>query len=250
MSAIITEKPELTILYQDQYLVAIDKPAGLFVHRSFLDKDEKYFALQLLRDHLGQYVYPVHRLDKPTSGVLLFALSENVAREINSAFQEKRMHKTYYALTRGHLEGEGRVDHPIKIKLDKIGDKFVNKDQEAKDAITDYQSVATATLPIPLGKYSTVRYSLIKLSPQTGRRHQIRRHLAHLRHPIIGDVNYGDNKQNPFFYQHFGIKRLMLHAQSLSFIHPITNREVTIKASFDQQWEKVFHTLNWPQSLI
>lgn len=245
MSAIITEKPELTILYQDQYLVAIDKPAGLFVHRSFLDKDEKYFALQLLRDHLGQYVYPVHRLDKPTSGVLLFALSEEVARKINIAFQEKAIKKIYYALTRGHLEGKGRIEHPIKIKLDKIGDKFANKEQEAKEAITDYQSIATASLPIAVGKYTSVRYSLIKVSPQTGRRHQIRRHLAHLRHPIIGDVNYGDNKQNPFFYQHFEIKRLMLHAQSLSFIHPISAREITIKATFDEQWEKVFQKLSW-----
>ncbi|WP_286235461.1 tRNA pseudouridine(65) synthase TruC [Thalassotalea sediminis] len=249
LSAIITEKPELNILYHDQYFVAIDKPSGLFVHRSFLDKDEKYFALQLIRDQIGQYVYPVHRLDKPTSGVLLFALNENIARAMNQVFKDKKIQKTYFAISRGHLLGEGCIDYPIKIKLDKIGDKYASKEQEAKEAITAYKSIATATLPFAVGKYPTVRYSLLKLLPETGRRHQIRRHLAHLRHPIIGDVNYGDNKQNPFFFQHFALKRLMLHAYSLSFQHPVTEEQITIEAKFDQQWLAIFNQLGWSDFL-
>jgi len=243
---VITEKPQLTILYQDEYLVAVDKPAGLFVHRSFMDKDEIYFALQLVRDLVGCYVYPLHRLDRPTSGVLLFALTQDVARLMGQAFTDKTIQKTYYALTRGHLFEEGSVDHPLKEKLDKLGDKFVSEDKEPQQAVTHYQSIYTASLPIALGRYDTVRYSLIKLLPETGRRHQIRRHLAHLRHPIIGDINYGDNKQNPFFIEHFGFKRLMLMAQSLSFTHPITGQAITISAKFDIQWQDIFNQLSWP----
>lgn len=250
MSAIITEKPELTILYQDEFLVAIDKPPGLFVHRSFMDKDEIYFALQLVRDMVGQYVYPLHRLDRPTSGVLLFALTEDVARIMGQAFTDKTIQKTYYALTRGHLLNEGVIDYPLKEKLDKLGDKNVSLNKEAQSAVTHYQSVASASLPVPLGRYDSVRYSLVKLLPETGRRHQIRRHLAHLRHPILGDINYGDNKQNPFFIENFGFKRLMLIAKSLSFKHPIHQNEITISCQFDQQWQHVFEQLSWSESDI
>ena len=231
-----TEKPVLQVLYQDEYLVAIDKPSGLFVHRSYLDKHEIYFALQLVRDQIGQYVYPVHRLDKPTSGVLLFALTADVARAMTELFTQRKIEKNYYALTRGHLHDAEIINHPLKEKLDKIADKHAQKDKPAQQAVTAYQSIATATLPIAVGKYPTVRYSLVKLTPKTGRKHQIRRHLAHLRHPIIGDINYGDNKQNPFFIQHFGIKRLMLHAQSIRFIHPITHAYIEITSEFDEEW--------------
>jgi len=248
--SLFTEKPELRILYQDEFLVAIDKPAGLFVHRSYLDRHEKYFALQLLRDQLGQYVYPLHRLDRPTSGVLLFALNEDTARDMGKIFEEKQIQKTYFALTRGHLIGNGVIEHPLKEKLDKLGDKFANTDKAAQDAVSYYESIITATLPIAVGKYDSVRYSLVKVAPKTGRRHQIRRHLAHLRHPIIGDINYGDNKQNPFFISHFGFKRLMLFAQSLTFRHPHADQEIVINAEFDQHWLSVFEHLNWPLSTI
>jgi len=243
--AVITEKPILNILYQDDYLVAVDKPPGLFVHRSFMDKDEIYFALQLVRDQIGQYVYPVHRLDRPTSGVLLFALSREIARLMGEMFTNKTIQKTYYALVRGHLSGEGLIDYALKEKLDKLGDKDVSRDKPAQSAQTNYQSLKTASLPIAVGKYDSVRYSLIKLLPKTGRRHQIRRHLAHLRYPIIGDINYGDNKQNPFFIKHFGFKRLMLIAKELSFMHPITQKHLVIRCEFDLHWQGVFQQLNW-----
>jgi len=270
----VPEKPILNILYQDDYLVAVDKPAGLFVHRSFMDKDEIYFALQLVRDQIGQYVYPVHRLDRPTSGVLLFALTKEVAQKLNQAFAEKSagaviegaeleaaqdksttesssLEKTYYALVRGHLplhDDNAKpllIDYPLKEKLDKLGDKHASQNKAAQSAQTYYQVLKQATLPIAVGKFNSVRYSLIKLNPITGRRHQIRRHLAHLRHPIIGDINYGDNKQNPFFGEHFGFKRLMLIAKSLRFTHPVTEQIITITAPFDQQWQGVFAQLVW-----
>ena len=244
-SLAVDVKPILEILYQDEYLVAVNKPAGLFVHRSYMDKDEIYFALQLVRDQIGQYVYPVHRLDKPTSGILLFALSAEVARLMGQSFTDKTIKKTYYALTRGHLLGNGIIDYPLKENLDKLGDKNVGRHKEPQQAQTAYQSIVTASLPISLGKFDTVRYSLIKLEPSTGRRHQIRRHLAHLRHPIIGDINYGDNKQNPFFREYFDFKRLMLIAKNLDFVHPITNEKVALEVKFDQQWLNVFDKLQW-----
>ncbi len=278
-----SEKPILNILYQDEFMVAIDKPAGLFVHRSYMDKDEIYFALQLVRDQIGQYVYPVHRLDRPTSGVLLFALTKDVATKLSEAFANKSsqaklrsksevntqeiqpnnveehtininsdgrelaMVKTYYALVRGHLSlPADLIDHPLKEKLDKLGDKDVSRDKPAQSAQSYYQVKEQASLPIKVGKFDSVRYSLIEVRPITGRRHQIRRHLAHLRHPILGDINYGDNKQNPFFIEHFGFKRLMLIAKSLEFNHPISNERIKISAPFDEQWQQVFTTLQWP----
>jgi tRNA pseudouridine65 synthase len=268
--SIFQEKPILKILYQDEYLVAVDKPAGLFVHKSFMDKHEIYFALQLVRDQIGQYVYPVHRLDKPTSGVLLFALNKDMARSMSEYFSQKsdsideatqssqlqqidkpKLTKTYYALVRGYL-GDNvlpsqthLINYPLKEKLDKIGDKYAKQDKPAQSAITQYQVLKQASLNVPLGKYDSVRYSLVKLNPITGRRHQLRRHLAHLRCPIIGDINYGDNKQNPFFSQHFGFKRLMLIAKNLSFSHPVTNQWISIEADFNTQWLKTFSELNW-----
>jgi len=263
----LPEKPILTILYQDDYVVAVDKPAGLFVHRSFMDKDEIYFALQLVRDQIGKYVYPVHRLDRPTSGVLLFALTKEAAQKLNQDFADKSaavegsenqnittsdqsdsLSKTYYALVRGHLALSAQpvlIDHPLKEKLDKLGDKDVSRDKAAQSAQSYYQVIKQASLPIAVGKFDSVRYSLVKLTPVTGRRHQIRRHLAHLRHPIIGDINYGDNKQNPFFNQHFGFKRLMLIAKSLRFTHPVTDEFITVTAPFDEQWQQVFTALDW-----
>ncbi len=238
-------KPILKILYQDEYLVAVDKPAGLFVHRSFMDKDEIYFALQLVRDQIGKYVYPLHRLDKPTSGILLFALTKEVAQLMGAAFTENKIDKTYYALTRGHLVAQGIIDHPLKEKLDKIGDKFATQDKPPQSATTHFESLTTATVPIAVGKYPSVRYSLIKLKPVTGRRHQLRRHLAHLRHPIIGDINYGDNKQNPFFISYFGFKRLMLIAKKVEFVHPVTHKPLVIETEFDQEWLSVFTKLQW-----
>ncbi|WP_371189116.1 tRNA pseudouridine(65) synthase TruC [Thalassotalea maritima] len=241
------DAPKLDILYQDDNLVAVNKPSGLFVHRSYLDRDQRYFALQLVRDLVGCYVYPVHRLDRPTSGVLLFALDQQTARAMGQAFTDKTVDKTYYAITRGHLVGSGQVDYPIQEKLDKLGDKFVGEDLPAKPAVTDYYCVNTATLPIAVGKYPSVRYSLMRLMPHTGRRHQIRRHLAHLRYPIIGDINYGDNKQNPFFAEHFGVKRLMLHAYKLQFVHPHSGEQICITAPIDHHWRQVFNALDWHQ---
>lgn len=235
---------ELPILYQDEHMIAIDKPAGLLVHRSMIDKRETRFALQMLRDQIGQHVYPVHRLDRPTSGVLLFALSSDIARDLCESFaKEGEVHKTYYAMIRGFANDHDVIDYPLKEILDKTTDGKARQDKEPQSAITEYNTLATAELPYAVGRYQSVRYSLVKLQPQTGRKHQLRRHMAHIRHPILGDTTHGDGKQNAFFFEHFTLRRLMLMAQCLTLPHPITKDTITLQTGFDQQWLNVFDRL-------
>lgn len=234
----------LEILYQDQYLIAINKPAGMLVHRSWLDKHETVFAMQTLRDQIGQHVFPIHRLDRPTSGVLLFALDSNTARMMSEQFEQHQIQKSYLAVVRGYLLGEGRIDYPLKVVQDKIADKF-SGDKAPQEAITDYQSLATVEMPYPAGKFSTARYSLVQLFPQTGRKHQLRRHLKHLFHPIIGDTNYGDLHQNRAFTANTGCDRLFLHSNQLQFTHPHTLQKIVIDAPLDPQWQQLFAQFGW-----
>lgn len=235
---------ELDILYQDDELVAINKPAGMLVHRSWLDKHETVFAMQTLRDQLGQHVFPIHRLDRPTSGVLLFALNSEMARLMSLQFELHQISKSYLAIVRGYLLGEGRVDYPLKVQLDKIADKF-SQEKDAQAAITDYRSLANIEMPFAAGKFPTARYSLVQLFPQTGRKHQLRRHLKHLFHPIIGDTNYGDLHQNRAFTANTGGDRLFLHANQLQFIHPKTQQKIIINAPLDPQWRRIFLQFGW-----
>lgn len=231
----------LEILYQDDLLVAVNKPAGMLVHRSWLDRYETRFVMQTLRDQIGQLVYPIHRLDRPTSGVLLFALDSETANYLCLQFEQKIVEKHYLAVVRGYVNGSGQIDYPLKPKLDKIADKFSETEKEAQTAITDYQSLATVELDYPAGRYATARYSLLKLTPQTGRKHQLRRHLKHIFHPILGDTQYGDLVQNRSLKQHTGIGRLLLHAQSLKFQHPKTGDFCQITAGLDQQWQQAIN---------
>ena len=131
----------LEILYQDEYLVAVNKPAGMLVHRSWLDTHETQFVMQTLRDQIGQHVFPIHRLDRPTSGVLLFALNSEMANLMCQQFEQKTVQKSYLAIVRGYLQGEGRIDHPLKIQLDKIADKFAQEDKAPQEAVTDYEGL-------------------------------------------------------------------------------------------------------------
>ena len=230
---VFTEAPELEILYQDEYLVAINKPSGLLVHRSEIDKRETLFALQLTRDQIGQRVYPIHRLDRPTSGVLLFALNSEVAKLLSEQLIANKIDKKYLAVVRGYCTEAKTIDYALKEILDKFADKDAQKDKPAQQAISYLTPVGTAEMPFPSGRYSQSRYSLVELKPETGRKHQLRRHMSHIRHPIIGDTNHGDGKQNIAAKQNLGLDRLALHAYSLSFTHPITNEPIKICAQLD-----------------
>lgn len=237
---------ELPILYRDEHFIAIDKPSGLLVHRSFLDKRETHFAMQMLRDQIDQHVFPLHRLDRPTSGVLLFGLSSDVARTASSLFSEHKISKRYLALTRGFAPESLHVDHALKYKHDKIADKFADKEKPAQEAQTDFKCLHQAVINKPLGKFPTVRYSLVECLPKTGRKHQIRRHLNHINHPILNDANYGDNKQDHFFQQEFGLNRLMLFAKELTFEHPFSKQTIHIEASIGEPELELFKRLGWP----
>ena len=237
---------KLTILYQDDHFVAVDKPSGLLVHRSFLDKHETQFAMQTVRDQIGQHVFPVHRLDRATSGVLLFALTSECANKMMHLFSEHKVEKRYLAVTRGFAPLQIDIDKPLKYQADKKSEKWVDGDKEAQEAQTFIRCIQQASLPIALGKFPTVRYSLVECLPKTGRKHQIRRHLNHIAHPIINDVNHGDNTQNHFFKQHFGYSRLMLIAKSMVFMHPYTGEQVRIEAEIGEQVLSTFATLGWP----
>ncbi|MCO6545845.1 MAG: tRNA pseudouridine(65) synthase TruC [Gilliamella sp.] len=227
------------ILYQDDDLIAINKPSGWLVHRSWLDKTETVVVMQTLRDQIGQHVFPIHRLDRPTSGVLLFALSSDVARIMSEEFAKKQIEKTYHAIVRGYLEGEAVIDYPLVEELDKIADKFTNKNKPAQDAVTFYKSISKIEVPIKVGKFETARYSFVELKPQTGRKHQLRRHMKHIFHPILGDSKHGDLHQNRAFATYFNIKRLMLHASKLEIKHPIQHKPMIIEAKLDQSWQDI-----------
>jgi len=211
----------LPIIYQDQHLVVIDKPSGLLVHRSRLANDAKVFAMQLLRDQLGQHVYPLHRLDRPTSGLLVFALDSDTARLVNEQWAERSVEKTYHAVVRGYVDDSGIIDYPLKEELDKIADKDARGDKEAQQAVTEYRCLKRIELPFKVSKkHDTSRYSLVELKPKTGRKHQLRRHMSHIRHPIIGDSRHGEGRHNRFFRDQFGCDRLLLAATQIRFQHP------------------------------
>ena len=209
---------ELEILYKDEYIVVINKPSGLLVHKSMIDRHEIYFAMKILRDQIGQYVYPVHRLDKPTSGVLLFALDSDTARIMSKQFQEKIIEKKYIAVVRGYIEEKGFVDYALSVKNDKIADKDSSEDKEAQEAQTQFNRLATVELEHAVGRYDKTRYSLVELLPKTGRKHQLRRHMKHLSHHMLGDTKYGRGEHNKLIRKHYSCHRLLLHALTLEII--------------------------------
>ncbi|QPB42439.1 tRNA pseudouridine(65) synthase TruC [Rodentibacter haemolyticus] len=236
----------LEILYQDEWLVAVNKPAGMLVHRSWLDTHETQFVMQTLRDQIGQHVFPIHRLDRPTSGVLLFALNRETANLMCRQFEQKTVKKSYLAIVRGYVQGNGRIDYPLKIRLDKIADKFSEEDKVPQEAVTDYESIKIVEMPYSAGRYTTSRYSLLRLMPHTGRKHQLRRHCKHIFHPILGDTQYGDLHQNRALAENTGGKRLFLHAETLRFKHPIWERkEIIIQAPLDEQWQNLMKIFGW-----
>ncbi|WP_338152729.1 pseudouridine synthase [Rufibacter ruber] len=228
----------LEIIYEDAQYVAINKPNGLLVHRTRIAEEKIEFALQLLRDQLGYRLYPLHRLDRGTSGVLLFAKTPEAAAPLVQAFAERQPDKTYFAIVRGYAPEAGTIDSPIRPDRD-------NGLKEPQEAVTHFQRLATVELPIPVGRYQTARYSLVKVKPETGRMHQIRKHFAHLRHYIIGDKKHGDWRHNLMFLEQQQSPFLLLHAASLVFTHPFTRQRVEIKAALPQNMRRLCDQFSW-----
>ena len=239
------QAPEIQILFEDEDIVVIHKPAGLLVHRSYLARRERFFAMQMTRDKVGCHVFPVHRLDRPTSGVLLFAKSSEMANVLCEQFAAKEVEKQYIAIVRGNILQGDLLDYPLKQEFDELGDKHVDPNKAAQEAQTSYLPLLNCEIPYPSGRYATSRYALVKLTPHTGRKHQLRRHMAHLRHPIIGDTTHGDGKQNRFIREQFGINRLWLIAKKLSFNHPRTGVRLSVETELEQEWHSLFNAFGW-----
>jgi len=236
----------LDILYRDDFLVAVNKPSGLLVHRSDIDRHETRFAVQLLRDQIGRRVHPLHRLDKATSGVLLFALDAASARDVGGQFERNEVRKQYLAVVRGWPPEAGVIDHPLSRQFDDYGRKFpVGSPPPALPAVTEYRRLATVELPEAVDRYPTSRYALVELQPRTGRQHQLRRHMKHIAHPIIGDANWGKGIHNRFFQQRFGCGRLLLACTRLELRHPQDGRALSIAAPLEGSFGSVVLALGW-----
>ncbi|MFZ2852652.1 MAG: pseudouridine synthase [Rhodocyclaceae bacterium] len=248
----------LEIIHRDEQLIAIHKPAGLLVHRTVLDRNETRFAVQLLRDQIGQHVHPVHRLDRGTSGVLLFALDKEVGKQVSAQFEAQQVDKTYLAVVRGHPPAAGCIDHALTRQYDDYEFRSTNAGttnsragtgNEAQAALTHYRRLAITELPHRVDRYPTSRYALVELHPQTGRRHQLRRHLKHLAHPIIGDATYGKGRHNRLFQELFGCRRMLLACLEMRLTHPVSGLPLTLCAPLADDFVAVLDGLGWATAI-
>lgn len=236
----------LTILYRDEHLVVIDKPPRLLVHRSEIDRHETRFAIQILRDQIGQRVWPAHRLDRGTSGVLLFGLNPDIARLLGKQFEAGAIEKRYLAVVRGIPPESGSIDHALSRQRDDYEFQGERSSQEAQPALTHYRRLADIELPYAVDRYPSSRYALLELTPVTGRRHQIRRHLKHIAHPIVGDATYGKGKHNRFFAEHLNCSRLLLACTAMGFTHPVSGRRLQTKAPVSGEFAELLARFGWP----
>jgi tRNA pseudouridine65 synthase len=222
----------LPIVHIDEHLVAIAKPAGLLVHRTALDAHEQVFALQLLRDQLGRPVWPVHRLDKGTSGLLLFALSAEIAARVAPLFEQGLAKKRYLALVRGWPADAGRIEHPLARDPEQP-----SAGQPMLDARTDWQLLSRFEWPLQTdARFPTSRFALLEAHPFSGRRHQIRRHLKHIAHPIVGDATHGKGPLNRAVADFLGLQRLWLHGLELQIEHPVSGAMLRLQAPPGPEW--------------
>lgn len=228
----------LEILYQDEYLVAINKPHGLLVHRSPIATNADTFAVQELRNQIDQHVYPVHRLDRKTSGVLLFALDTDTHKQLQQAFADRKVEKDYLAILRGYTEDEGTIDYAL-----------TNDKGKVQEAVTHYRTLERTEIALPFGKHNTSRYSLVAVKPETGRMHQIRKHFAHILHPIIGDRPHGCNKQNRLFKEKWRMTTMLLHARQLSFDHPTGQKPLKLEAEIQSEFGRSLQFLDFKAGL-
>ncbi len=225
---------KLDILYRDEHLVAVFKPSGLLVHRTALSRDRR-FALQLVRNQVGCHIYPVHRLDRATSGLLIFGLSSEIAGLISEQIREHRVDKGYWAFVRGFVKEATTIDRPLK-----------NAELELmQEAQTHYLPLRQLTLPVPVGKFPEARYSLVEVWPKTGRRHQIRRHLARAGYPLIGDTMHGDGRNNRVFREHCDSQRLLLESRYLRLTHPVSGEELTLQAPLGRDFSALCTRFGW-----
>ncbi|HUH55276.1 MAG TPA: pseudouridine synthase [Rhodanobacter sp.] len=227
----------LEILYQDDALIAVNKPANLAVHRSKMVGNADTFLIDELREQIGDSVYLAHRLDRATSGVLLVARNKEIAAALGEQFMARTVHKQYLVVVRGWPDPASDViDYPLP------GSRETGPRREAR---TRYRQLATIEVPIALGRYPQQRYALLLAEPESGRFRQIRKHLAHIHHPVIGDCQHGRGDHNRLYKQYFGCHRMLLHAWRLDFHHPLSGAPMALEAPLDDAFGDLLARFGW-----
>jgi len=226
----------IEIVFEDEYLVAVNKPNNFIIHESHYSRNiRETTLLQFIEQQMGYPVYPAHRLDRKTSGIIILLKDKQYVQQFQELFITKNIQKTYYAIVRGFSPDAGTIDTPVK-----------NDDTGIyKEALTHYKTMQNIELDIPVQPYDCSRYSLVQLMPQTGRMHQLRKHLNKISYPIVGDYKYGDRFHNRMYENQFNCIYMFLHAHQLDFTHPITNKKLQLTADFPADWKKLFNTFNW-----
>ncbi|WP_082353822.1 pseudouridine synthase [Marinagarivorans algicola] len=244
----------LTILFEDSKYVAVDKPAGLLVHKSDIDKHETQFLLQQLRDQIGCYLYPIHRLDKPTSGVIIFGKTPEAVAALKKQMESNTAVKEYLLVCRGYCPEQGVINHALKPvsdfkrKRDKLASQSATQ-KPPQEAVTEFKRLAKIEVAAQIDRYPQSRFSLVSAQLRTGRKHQIRRHFKHLSHPIIGCPKYGKSTYNHYFAQQLLVPRLLLHAYRLSFCHPMSGANLDIVAQPSGSFAALLRRFCWDSAL-
>jgi len=230
------------IIFEDTYLLCVCKPNNMVVHHAYHSRNvaDEISLLQAIQEEKGIKVYPIHRLDRKTSGIILLAKETSYVSKFQELFTNNEIEKTYYGLVRGHSPETKIIDSPVKGKDGKVH----------KEALTNLKTLAQITLAIPVKPYDSSRYSLVELKPKTGRMHQLRAHTLKISHPLIGDAKYGDKNHNLMFEENFGCKNLFLHAGELAFKHPFSEENLILKANFPKDWISLFKEFSWKNPLI
>jgi len=228
---------KVSICYEDDYIIAVTKPCNVLVHHSHMARnmDEELTLLDLLQVQYNHKYYPLHRLDRKTSGIILLAKMREHVSVFQDLFLQNKIQKTYFALVRGFAPESGRIDSPVKGRDANV----------YKEALTTFEKQNEITLNIAVHPYESSRYSLVELKPKTGRLHQLRIHLNKISHPIIGDPKYGDRFHNRMFETEFYCANMFLHAREIEFIHPITKDTICVSSAFPQHWLDLFSRFSW-----
>ncbi|MDA8893751.1 pseudouridine synthase [Flavobacteriaceae bacterium] len=231
----------LEIIYQDSYCLLVTKPNNVLVHHAHhsRNKIDEVSLIQIIENQFGKRYYPIHRLDRKTSGIILLASKREYVASFQALFTTNEIQKIYFGVVRGFSQEYLIINSPVKGR-----DALVYKDAETQLKLLD-----KITLDIPVNPYDSSRYSLVELKPITGRMHQLRIHMNKVSTPLINDAKYGDKNHDLMYAKQFGWKNLFLHAGSLEFIHPFTNQKLILKSSFSEDWIQLFQKFSWKNPL-
>ena len=227
----------LDIIFEDQFIICVNKPNNMVVHHAYHSRNvaDETCLLQLIQAEKGIKVYPIHRLDRKTSGIILLAKETTNVSKFQELFTNNEIEKTYYGVVRGFSPETKTIDSPVKGR-----DASIHK-----DALTYLKTLEQIVLEIPVKPYDSSRYSLVELKPKTGRMHQLRVHTSKISHPLIGDIKYGDKNHDLMFEENFGWKNMFLHAGHLKFKHPFSEEVLILKANFPKNWISLFEEFTW-----